>query len=270
MPNRRQCRNQRRRLRRMTSRQVLFIALLLFGLLGSAQSAVDPGSLPTLLSQFRAETDRDAKERILLQITMNYPDAGPDLLAVAKGPENGDTNRMAIQGIGQLRFAGAVPFLEASLRSNSAFVRGDSAWALGEIRDRRAIRPLIAALSREQDSGVIEQTALALQMLQARNAIPVLKSKIGNQSYQTLILILGAVEALGGRAELPFIAAYLHDPNFGVREHAALSVERLSGQHFGFQPCMYRAYGGCGTGDESPIINAQRWWAKQRQEGIGG
>jgi hypothetical protein len=111
----------------MTSRQVLFGALLLFGLLGSAQSAVDPGSLPTLLSQFRAETDRDAKQMILIQIEMNYPHAGPDLLAEAKGPENGDTNWMAIQGIGALRFAGAVPFLEASLRSNSALVR--ELWA---------------------------------------------------------------------------------------------------------------------------------------------
>jgi hypothetical protein len=249
----------------MTSRQVLFVALL-FGLLGSAQSTVDPGSLPTLLSQFRAETDRAAKERILLQITMNYPDAGPNLLAMAKEPENGDTNWMAIQGIGTLRFAGAVPFLEASLRSNSIFVRANSALALGEIHDRRAIRPLIAALSREQDSGVIEQTALALQMLQGRNTIPVLKSKIGNPSPQTRIWILGAVESLGGQAELPFIAASLHDPYFGVREHAALSVERLSGQHFGFQACKYRLEGGCGTGDESPIINAQRWWAKQRQD----
>jgi hypothetical protein len=253
----------------MTSRQVLFGALLLFGLLGSAQSAVDPGSLPTLLSQFRAETDRDAKQMILIQIEMNYPHAGPELLAEAKGPENGDTNWMAIQGIGALRFAGAVPFLEASLRSNSALVRENSTWALGRIGDRRAIRPLIAGLSREQDRRMIEVTALALTMLQARNAIPVLKSKIGNPSGQTRILILGAVESLGGRAELPFIAAFLNDPNFGVREHAALSVERLSGQHFGFQSCKYRGYGGCGTGDESPIINAQRWWAKQRQEAKG-
>jgi hypothetical protein len=248
----------------MTSRQLLFGALLL-GLLGSAQGAVDPGSLPTLLSQFRTETDRAAKERILTQITTRYPDAGPDLLAVAKGPDNGDTNWMAIRGIGYLKFAGAISFLEASLKSNSVFVRANSARALGEIHDRRAIRPLIAALSREQDSGVIEQTALALQMLRAREAIPVLKSKIGNPSHQTRIWILGAVEVLGGQAELPFIAASLHDPDFGVRNYAALSVQRLSGQNFGFPSCAYKLNGGCGI-DESPIINAQHWWANQRQE----
>jgi hypothetical protein len=113
---------------------------------------------------------------------------------------------------------------------------------------------------------VIEQTAQALTALYARDATPVLKSKIGNPSGQTRNWILDAVEWLGGQAELPFIAASLHDPNFGVREHAALLVERLSGQHFGFPACRYLLNGGCGSGDESPIINAQRWWAKQPQE----
>lgn len=137
---------------------------------------------------------------------MTYPDAGPDLLAVAKEPDNGDTNWMAIQGIGQLRFAGAIPFLEASLRSNSAFVRGDSAWALGEIRDGRAIRPLIATLSREVDSRVIDQTALALQLLQARNAIPVLKSVLPSGRDSSRSVVSNVRFVLGMKSENPVSA----------------------------------------------------------------
>lgn len=245
--------------------RVLVSGVFVCALIASAQNAVDPGSLPPLLSQFRTERDRASKERTLIQITTEFPEAGPDLLALAEGPENGDTNWMAIRGIGYLKFAGAVPFLELSLTSKSVFVRANSARSLGEIGDASAIDPLIAALSKEEDSGVIEQTALALQMLHAHEAVPTLKTKIGNPSDQTRIWILGAAEALGGRAELPFIAASLQDPVFGVRNYAALSVQRLSGQDFKFPSCAGVINGGCGL-DESPIRNAQRWWLNHKEE----
>ncbi len=246
----------------MTAR-TLVGGVFLFALMASAQNAVGPG-LPGLLSQFRTETDRASKERTLLQITTKFPEAGPDLLALAGGPENGDTNWMAIRGIGDLKFAGAVPFLKLSLTSQSVLVRANSARSLGEIGDASAIDPLIVALSKEEDSGVIEQTSLALGMLHATKAIPILKTKIGNPSSQTRIWILQAVEILGGRGELPFIAASLQDPDWLVRYRAALSVQRLSGQDFGFPACAERE-GGCGI-DESPIETARRWWLNHKQE----
>jgi HEAT repeat protein len=141
-------------------------------------------------------------------------------LAIAEGPKNGDTNWMAIRGIGYLKFAGAVPFLKSSLTSQSVFVRSTSARSLGAVGDGSAVDPLIAALSKEDDSGVIEQTALALQMLHAHKAIPTLKTNIGNPSPKTRIWILGAIEALGGRAGLPFIAASLQDRDLLVRDSA--------------------------------------------------
>jgi HEAT repeat protein len=245
----------------MTARAVV-AGVFLSALIASAQSAVAPGSLPVLLSQFRTETDRASKERILLQITTKFSEAGPDLLALAEKPENGDTKWMAIRGIGYLKFAGAVPFLKSSLTSKSVFVRSNSARSLGEIGDASAIDPLIVALSKEEDSGVIEQTSLALRMLHAKKAIPILKTKIGNPSVQTRIWILGAVEVLGGRAELPFIAASLQDPNLAVRDWAARSVQRLSGEDFGFPACES---GPCPMGGPA-IGNAQSWWLNHKQE----
>jgi HEAT repeat protein len=236
--------------------------VVFYALIASAQNPVAPTPLPVLLSQFSAETDRAVKERTLIQITTKFPEAGPDLLALAEAPENGDTNWMAIRGIGYLKFAGAEPFLKRSLTSKSVLVRANSARSLGEIGDASAIDPLIVALSKERDSGIIEQTSLALRMLHGTKAIPTLKSKIGNPSPQTRIWILGTVEVLGGRAELPFVAASLQDPNIGVRDWAARSVERLSGQDFGFPACG----GGPCAMSEAPIMTAQNWWLNHKQE----
>ena len=245
----------------MTARMIV-AGVFLSALIASAQNAVDLGPLPALLSQFRTETDRASKERTLILITTKFPEAGPDLLALAEGPENGDTKWMAIRGIGYLKFSGAVPFLKSSLTSKSVFVRSNSARSLGEIGDASAIDPLIAALSKEEDSGVIEQTALALQWLHAHKAIPTLKTKIGNPSRQTRMWILGAVEHLGGRAEVPFIAASLQDPDLEVRNFAGRSIQRLTGEDFGFPRC---GNGLCPM-DEWPIVNAQHWWLNHKQE----
>jgi hypothetical protein len=245
----------------MTSRK-LVVGVFLSALIASAQTSVAPARLPELLSQFRTETDRVSKEKILNQITSRFPGAGPDLLALAEGPENGDTNWLAIRGVGHLKFSAAVPFLEKALNSKSVFVRANAARSLGEIDDASAIDPLIIALSNEEDSGVVEQTAGAFQMLHAKKAIPVLKTKIGNPSSQTRIWILGAVEFLGGRTELPFIAASLQDHDMGVRSYAAMSMQRLSGQDFGFPT----GEGVHVNDDESGIRNAERWWSNHKQE----
>jgi HEAT repeat protein len=245
----------------MTAR-TLVGGVFLVALIASAQNVVAPASLPALLTQFRTEADRASKERILIQITTRFPEAGPDLLALAKGPENGDTKWMAIRGVGYLKFRRAVPFLKSSLASKSAIVRANSARSLGEIGDASAIDPLIVALYKESDSGVIAETSLALRMLHGTKAIPTLKSKIGNPSPETRVWILQTVEVLGGRRELPFLASSLQDPSFRVRDWAARSVERLSGQDFGFPAC---GSGPCGM-NETPIMAAQNWWLNHKQE----
>lgn len=90
-----------------------------------------------------------------MQITAKYPHSGPDVLALAKGPEYGDTKWMAIRGVGYLKFSGAVPFLESCLSSSSVLVRANSVRSLGEIGDGSAIDPLITLLAKERDSRVI-------------------------------------------------------------------------------------------------------------------
>ncbi len=215
-----------------------------------------------LLSRFQSEQDVAAKEAIMLKITTNYPDAGPALLNIARETKSMDTRWLAIRGIGDVKFRAAVPFLLQSLDSQSSYVRANSARALGEIGDPSAIRSLIRMLKNEQDSGVIEQTALAFEMLGAKEALPALKAKAENPSSQTRDWVLGAVEVLGSKRDIPFFAAFLFDNNYNVALDAAAALERLTGQDFGLPKCS--GNGPCGV-DYEGIKNAQRWWKAHKE-----
>ncbi len=214
--------------------------------------------LPTLLLRFQSEHDRAAKETILLQITMGYPESGPALLRIARETKDDDTKWLAIRGIGFVKFKDAAPFLKRALNSKSNYVRANSAESLRDIHDVSATRNLIRMLKNEQDSGVIEQTALALQMLGAEEAVPTLKAKATNPSPQTRCWILSAIEALDSKKDVPFFATFLFDDDSFVAAIAAHALERFTGQDFGFPKCT----GLCGYGDG--IKNAQRWWNENK------
>lgn len=136
-------------------------------------------------------------------------------------------------------------------------MRANSARALGEIHDRAAEGGLIRLLRSENVNGVIEQASLALQTLGARQALPVLKAKAPQSvSAQTRGWIIGATEALGSKADVPFFAGFLSDPNARVAEAAARAIERFCGQDFGFP----KVVGGLGGVPRDAIKNAQSWW----------
>lgn len=219
--------------------------------------------LPSLVSRFQSEHDRATKESILLNITQNYPQSGAEVLRIARQAKDNDTTWLAIRGIGYLKFHDAAPFLKQSLGSESPYVRANAARALGEIHDTSATPALISLLKTEQDSGVIEQSALALQMLDAKAAVPVLKDRVANPSAQTRIWILGAIEVLDTKKDVPFFATFLSDKNDTVAAFAAHVIERFTSQDFGFPKCG--EYGGpCSYGDG--VNNARSWWNAHKQE----
>ena len=234
----------------------LFLATCLFGI-----HQVAAQDLSTLLLRFQAEQDRAAKEAILENITRGYPDAGSALLKIASTTEGTDTTWLAIRGIGRLRFKDAAPFLKQSLSSRSNYVRANAARALGEIHDVSATPDLMRTLKNEQDSGVIEQTALALQMLGAHEAVPLLKTKAANPSPQTRVWILGAIETIDSKPDVPFFATFLFDENEIVASYAARALERFTGQDFGFPKC---GPGPCSFGEG--VKNARRWWNDHKQD----
>jgi HEAT repeat protein len=128
------------------------------------------------------------------------------------------------------------------------------------MHDISAVPDLIWTLKTEQDSGVIEQTALALQMLDASEAVPVLKTRATNPSPDVRLWILGAIETLDSKKDVPFYANFLFDENEFVAVRAAHAVERFTGQDFGFPKC---GPGFCSFGEG--VKNAQRWWKDNGQ-----
>jgi len=162
---------------------------------------------------------------------------------------------------GSLKYKGAAPFLKASLRSSSNYVRANSARAIGEIHDVSAVRDLIHTLEIEEDSGVLEQTSLALQMLNAKEAIPALKARSDYPSPQTRLWVIGAIEALGSK-DVTFFASFLFDKDGFVAGYAAHAIERITKQDFDFPHCGETG-GPCGNG--LGVENAQRWWNSQKQ-----
>ena len=237
---------------------LLLLAILTCALSLSAQD------LQSLLTSFQNDQDRGKRELVLENIVEHYPEAGPSFLTIAQSaddPKDPDLKWMAIRGLGRLKYKQAVPFLEACLQSDAPYVRANGAMALGQIGDTSATPALVRMLRKEEDSGVIEQTSLALLELKAYNALPVLKEKVDNPSVQTQTWVLGAIAGLASRPDIPYLATFLSNRDKIVEVTAAFGIERLTGQDFKY-PCA--SNGPC---DPSPFIaNAQDWWEMHKSE----
>jgi HEAT repeat protein len=247
----------------MRHRRIKAVSAILTSLIICIGTAIAQ-DLPTLLSRFQSEGDIATKEVILYSITKDYPNSGSALLKIARQTKDSDTRWLAIRGIGSLKFHDATPFLKQSLRSESTYVRANAARTLGEIGDLSAAPALIGLLKSEQNNGVIEQTTLALQMLGAKAAVPVLKDRVVNPSAQTRMWILGAIEVLDSKKDVPFFATFLSDNDENVAALAAHVIERFTGEDFGFPRCA--ASGPCAYG--YGVRNAQSWWNTHKQSWV--
>jgi hypothetical protein len=227
--------------------------------LGLAQDQVS-----SLILQFRNAHDVVDKERILNRVSDHGYEAGQPLLQLAKTTGDNDTRWLAIRGLGMLKFEPAATFLIDSLRSDEHYVRANAARALAELRYSRAAPELIHLLEVEQDSGVIEQTSLALRLIGAKDAIPVLESRMSVVSMQTKCWLLDAIAQLGSRSDLPFIAKYLYygtDPG-GVPRSAAQAISTLTGEDFGERK-------GSGLFDpQLPVSKARKWWEAHARDDL--
>jgi hypothetical protein len=167
------------------------LLLLVYSATAYTQSgAAQDFGTTSLIRQFRETSAIPAKEQILDRITQRGGDAGKQLLGLAKTTDDADTRWLAIRGLGMMRVREAAPFLVDSLRSSEHYVRANAARALGEIRYSAATPFLIDLLSTEDDAGVIQQTALALGMIKAHDALPVLKSRMSSPTLQTRCWLL--------------------------------------------------------------------------------
>ena len=245
---------------RRTYAVLLYVSLSTSNRFAGAQDQVRTTSL---VLRFRESHDLADKERILNLIIQRGYGAGQPLLQLAKTTDDNDTRWLAIRGLGMLRFAGATRFLIESLQSDEHYVRANAARALGELRYSRAAPALIHLLGAEQDAGVIEQTSLALRIIKAKDAIPLLKSRMSFDSTQTRCWLLDAIAGLGSKSDLPFVARYLYNSDtssVGLPLCAARGLATLTGEDFGLPQAS-------GLFDpQAPVLNARKWWEQTQKQ----
>jgi hypothetical protein len=241
-------------------------AVVLYGFISSytpfasAQGQEQPS---TLVLQFEATHDLVEKERVLGRITQGGYAAGQQLLRVATTTADVDTRWLAIRGLGTLKFQDAAPLLIESLQSDEHYVRANAARALGEIRYSPARSALLHLLAVDQDAGVIEQTSLALRMLRAEEALPVLKSRMSFNSTHTRCWLLDAVARLGSRNDVSFVARYLHSSEAALDGTAICATDALAiltGEDFGLPKAS-------GIFDpQASVLNARKWWEQMQKQ----
>jgi HEAT repeat protein len=217
-----------------------------------------------MLSAFAVDGDRGHKEAMLDRITRRFGEAaGLGLLDVALGAVDPDTRWMAIRGIGYVKFQGAAQNLIVWLASPEHYVRANAARALGELRYSLAGPALIRLLAAEQDADVIEQTSLALRMIRAQDAIPIIKSRMSFNSLQTRCWLLDAIAGLGSKNDVPFVANYLYSSDVaseGIPLCASRALATLTGEDFGLPKAS-------GLFDpQAPVLRARKWWEQTQKQ----
>jgi hypothetical protein len=242
-----------------------FAVLLYVSLSASNRFADAQGRepIPSLVLRFQKTRDLAGKEKVLNLIVERGGAAGPPLLRLAQTTNDNDTRWLAIRGLGMLKFAGAAPFLTESLKSDEHYVRANAARSLGELRYSPTAPALIRLLAAEPDAGVIEQTSLALRMIQAKDAVPTMKSRMSFDSLQTRCWLLDAIAALGSKSDVPFIAQYLYNSDSaseGMPLCASRALATLTGEDFGLPKTS-------GIFDpHAPVVNARKWWEQAQKE----
>lgn len=184
----------------------------------------DPGIIPDLCDEL-GQVDEWSSPR-LAQVLIAFGDlAVPPLLATL---DSGALNARiwAAQILGKLRATAAIDSLIARLADRSDQMRLSAANALGDIGDRRAVRPLIDVVLRDPAPGVRAQAAAALGRTSDPTALPMLVTGLGDPEYWMRYRALEAIEALRPD-DTQAIEAALRDSNPEVRKRAALALDRL-------------------------------------------
>lgn len=203
--------------------------------------------------------------------TVAPPSSKPDvtgaamtLMEIVRETKDPDAKWRAIRALGELRYMQSAPLLLECLKDEHHYVRANAARALGDMHIQAASAPLIDLLKQEKDGGVIEQTSHALTLLQAHEAVPVLKQCARQQSGQTLLWVLQAIGNLGSRTDVLFLAEYLNSSSSSIMEQsieqgaAAHGIETLAKVDFQF-PTHDGPY------NPGPAIKrAKDWWEKNK------
>jgi HEAT repeat protein len=124
-------------------------------------------------------------------------------------------------------------FFEALMKQLAhpdASVRSNAAWSLGELKDARAVEPLIAMLLGDKDDGVRIFAAFGLGKIGDARAVPALIAALDETDDNVLYAVAQALGKIGDdRAVEPLIAALktLGNGRSLFRDAAVWALEQL-------------------------------------------
>ncbi len=159
------------------------------------------------------------------QIQVKPMSAPARLIADLKSKDH-SVRRAAADALGSMRARDSVrPLIQLLLDKNAA-VREAAAFALGMMTDPRAVEPLLGALS-DKDDEVRSSAAFALGMIGERRAIRALSNALDDSSIavrSSALVGLGLMHDIEGMEE--FISM-LDDPSVDVRYDAVWSIGQI-------------------------------------------
>jgi HEAT repeat protein len=129
----------------------------------------------------------------------------------------------AAWALGALGNRRAVPALSRALGDTESTVRKRSAWALGALDASEAVPALIEAL-KDSDAGVREQVAWALGAIGDRRAVDGLIGALGDSVASVRKQAAWALGAIGDSRANQGLMKALKDPDAGVRKQSAWAL----------------------------------------------
>lgn len=117
--------------------------------------------------------------------------------------------------------------LVAALQHPEPLTRKRAAWVLGELRERRALDPLIAAARATTDPDLLEGAVEALGKIRDAKAVDVLGSLLERSYLSVRLKVVEALGCIGGPRATELLRSALHDPSAAVREDAAKELRKM-------------------------------------------
>ncbi len=176
----------------------LFFFLVSFVCFVGKSSAQDLGTIQTNIASGNVELIRNA----LFQIKNLHTEAASRLALPALSNANPIVRATAANAVIFLPKAEAIQYLIPLLTDKTEFVRGEAAFALGEVRDPSGAVPLIRALEKDRSRVVKAAAAAALGKTGNRSAVePLGKILIARPNEDSEFLRRCSAHAIGMIAE---------------------------------------------------------------------
>ncbi len=185
----------------------------------------DPAAIPALVASL-VPVDDAVAPHIADALAGYGPAAVAPLIDALNDEKQQPAGRVwAARILGRLGDHRATPALVARLSDRRDVVRMAAAEALGGVRDRAALQPLVQAVLHDPSPQVRAFVTAALGRLGDESATGVLISALADPDHGTRVRALEALELLGSsRASL--FRHVLADPQVDVRRRGALVMER--------------------------------------------